>query len=195
MKSSRHLPITLFLSLVLASCGAPSPLLKATGETATVQLQTGKEYTVEILAVQDSTLLCLADASAVGGSATPPYREVARIPASSIASIRVSGFRNNNWYIGVLVFQVLPAVGLGVAAASANADVATVTGAALMPALLTTMMFVGSGVPTPTFEPPFTKESFHELRTYARFAGDLSSSELAQLLQSHHQQDLGELKE
>ena len=56
-------------------------------------------------------------------------------------------------------------------------------------------VLLGSGVENPTFQPPFTSESLFTLKTYARYPGDLSPSQLDQLVKSYHQQHLEELKE
>ena len=107
------------------------------------------------------------------------------MPARSIASIEVSGFRNDNWWIGVVLFQVLPAIGLGVAASSAHADAAAVVGVALIPAVLTSVLYAASGLPTPEFRDPITAEALMELRKYARFAGTLTEAQTEELLRAH----------
>jgi hypothetical protein len=149
-----------------------------TGEMATVRLHDETKKSVELLAVEDSSILCFFasdDKSLQGG-------HVAEIPASSISSIEVSGFRNDNWVVAVVVFQVLPAVGLTAAAASVDADAGAILAISMIPAALTTIAFAASGVPTPRFEAPFSDTELSELRKYARFGGKLSLLQKEELL-------------
>jgi hypothetical protein len=179
MKTRTRIVILTAISALQISCGSVGPVVTMTGETATVRLHDGTSQSVEILAVEDSSILCLP----APGDKSRATSGVTEIPAGSISQIEVSGFRNNNWWVGVLVFEVLPAAGFAVAAGSANVeDPGAVFLAALMPAALTTFLYAVTGVPTPTFEDPVTSEKLLELRKYARYGGKLTSSQKEQLL-------------
>lgn len=143
----------------------------------------------ELLAVEDSAILCLAGDQGPVGPGTTNVGVVRRIPVDSISLIEVSGFRNDKWWIGVVVFQVLPAIGLGVAASSADAESGTVVAVALVPAVLTTLLYATSGLPTPEFQDPITRESLMELRKYARFAGTLTPAQTEEMLRKNSLED------
>ncbi len=168
--------LALFSALEL-SCSV-GPLATMTGETASIRLQHGASETVEIIAVEDSSILCLP----ASPNKLRTTSRVKEISTDSIARIEVSGFRNSNWWVGVVVFEVLPAAGLAAAAASANADAGEVFAVTLIPAAFTTLLYAVSGVPTPTFEEPLSTEKLLELRKYARFGGKLTASQKEELL-------------
>jgi hypothetical protein len=178
MKFRIVIAIFVAFSTLQISCGSVGPIVTMTGETATVRLHDGTEESVELLAVEDSSIICLLPQ---GTAATGP-RRVVEIPGGSISRVEVSGFRNDKWWVGVVVFEVLPAVGLTVAAGAANADAGATFAVSMIPAMLTTILYAASGVPTPTFEDPLSAEKLGELRKYARFAGRLTSSQKDQLL-------------
>ena len=174
-----------FIAILQPACGPSGSIVTVTGESVTVQLHGGSREEAELLAVEDSAILCLVrDRNLAPGSAAGAG-VVKRIPAHSIAAIEVSGFRNNNWWIGVVLFQVLPAIGLGVAASSAGAESGAVFAVALIPAAFTTILYAATGLPTPEFRDPITGQSLDELRKYARFAGTLTEAQTEELLRVH----------
>ena len=176
------------IAIMQPACGPSSSIVTMTGESVTVQLHGGIREEAELLAVEDSAILCLVhDRSLEAGSAAGAG-VVKRMPARSIASIEVSGFRNDNWWIGVVLFQVLPAIGLGVAASSADAESGAVVAVALIPAVFTTILYAASGLPTPAFRDPITSQSLVELRKYARFAGTLTEAQTEELLRAHNRE-------
>ena len=175
----------LVIAIVQPACGSFGSIVTMTGESVAVQLQDGGREEAELLAVEDSAILCLVHDRSPGAGSAAGADVVKRIPAHSIAAIEVSGFRNDHWWIGVALFQVLPAIGLGVAASSADADAAAIVGVALIPAVLTTVLYAASGLPTPEFRDPITAEALMELRKYARFAGTLTEAQTEELLRAH----------
>jgi len=175
----------LVFAILQPACGSFGSIVTMTGESVAVQLQDGGREEAELLAVEDSAILCLVHDRSPGAGSAVGAGVVKRIPAQSIAAIEVSGFRNDHWWIGVALFQVLPAIGLGVAASSADADAAAVVGVALIPAFLTTVLYAATGLPTPEFRDPITAEALMELRKYARFAGTLTEAQTEELLRAH----------
>ena len=181
--------LVMILSLFQTSCGSVGPIVTMTGETATVRLHDGSEQVVELLAVEDSAILCLAHDKALPVGGSVPAGRVKRFSAASISFIEVSGFRNDNWWIGVVCFQLLPAAGLGVAAASVDAEGGAVFLVCSIPAILTAFLYGISGLPTPIFTDPISRESLIELRKYARFGGTLTPPQKEKLLRMHGQED------
>ena len=175
----------LVFAILQPACGSFGSIVTMTGESVTVQLQGGGREEAELLAVEDSAILCLVHDRSPGAGSAAGAGVVKRIPAQSIAAIEVSGFRNDHWWIGVVLFQVLPAIGLGAAASSADADAAAVVGVALIPAVRTTVLYAATGLPTPEFRDPITAEALMELRKYARFAGTLTEAQTDELLRAH----------
>jgi hypothetical protein len=175
----------LVFAILQPACGSFGSIVTMTGESVTVQLHGGSREEAELLAVEDSAILCLVHDRSPGAGSAAGAGVVKRIPVQSIAAIEVSGFRNDNWWIGVALFQVLPAIGLGVAASSADADAAAIVGVALIPAVLTTVLYAASGLPTPEFRDPISAEALMELRKYARFAGTLTEAQTEELLRVH----------
>lgn len=174
------------IAILQLACGPSGSIVTMTGESVMVQLHGGSREEGELLAVEDSAILCLVHDPGLDARSAPGAGVVKRIPVRSIAAVEVSGFRNDNWWIGVAVFQVLPAIGLGVAASSADADAGAVVAVALVPAVFTTIFFAASGLPTPEFRDPITSKSLMELRKYARFAGTLTEAQTEELLRAHH---------
>ncbi len=170
------------IAILQPACGPSGSIVTMTGESVTVQLHGGNREEAELLAVEDSAILCLVHDRSLEARSAAGAGVVKRIPARSIAAIEVSGFRNDNWWIGVVLFQVLPSIGLGVAASSADADAGVVVGVALIPAFFTTVLFAASGLPTPEFRDPITSQSLDELRKYARFGGTLTEAQTEELL-------------
>ncbi len=178
MRLRTWIALLVVFSLLQISCGSVGPVATMTGEMATVRLHDKTRKSVELLAVEDSSILCFF----ASDDESPEGGRVEEIPVRSISSIEVSGFRNDNWVVGVVLFQVLPAVGLTAAAASADADAGAILAISLIPAALTTIAFAASGVPTPRFEAPISDTELSELRKYARFGGKLSSVQKAEML-------------
>lgn len=190
MRFPLQVSIVATLSLLHTSCGPTGQMVTMTGETATIILHNGSKEIVELLAVEDSAVLCLAQDKAFAADASSAAGRVRIFPVGSISLIEVSGFRNNNWWMGIVFFQLLPAAGLGVAAASVDADAGAVFLVASIPALFTAFLYGISGLPTPTFRDPITNESLAELRKYARFGATLTPPQREQLLRTHGQEGM-----
>ena len=84
-----------------------------------------------------------------------------------------------------MLLQVLPAIGLGVAASSADAESGAIVPSTLIPAAFTTILYAATGLPTPEFLDPITSKSLDELRKYARFGGTLTEAQTEELLRVH----------
>ena len=180
--------VLLVIAIMQPACGPSGSIVTMTGESVTVQLHGGIREEAELLAVEDSAILCLVHDRSLEARSAAGAGVVKRIPAQSIAAIEVSGFRNDNWWIGVVLFQVLPAIGLGVAASSADAESGAIVAVALIPAVFTTILYAASGLPTPEFRDPITSQSLVELRKYARFGGTLTEAQTEELLRVHQRE-------
>lgn len=187
MSSGMRVSTVVSLLVWQMSCRSTDATITMTGEEATIGFHDGSEQTVEILAIEDSTILCLADGESAAGKASAAPGSVKEFSAASISRITVSGFRNNNWWIGVVGFQVLPAAGLAAAAASVDAEAGAVFAVAMVPAFLTTLFYASSGLPTPEFGHPITDADLVELRKYARFGGRLTPAQKEGLLRAYGQ--------
>ena len=188
MRSGMWVTVVVLLSVWQTSCRSTNATVTMAGEWATIGFRDGSQQIVEILAIEDSAIVCLANGETPPGGASSSAGRVEEFSASSISRIEVSGFRNDNWWIGVAVFEVLPAIGLAVAASSADADAGAVFAVSMIPAVLTTILYATSGLPTPTFEDPITDESLRELRKYARFGGKLTPTQKEELLRAYGQE-------
>jgi hypothetical protein len=178
----------LFFSLVVCACSSQMQLMKGTGESVSVRLLTGSEWNAELVSVLDSGLVCVLDVP-VAPAGLPDWRgRVVVIPAQVIEDIKVTGVRNPNWPIGILLYQVLPAIGLGIAAASVNGENALpVTSAALVPAALSAIMLSATGLSSPAYRGPLGPRDLADIRRYARFAGTLSEEQMQSLLHTYGQ--------
>ncbi len=182
MKPRMILSLLVVISLFELSCGSVGPIMTTTGERATIQLRDQSEQSVELIAIGDSSIICSA-ASSQGTSISVRTQE---IHLENIAQITVSGFRNDKWWIGVVCTEVIPAAGIAIAASSAgSSDVGAVFAVSLIPAVITTILYATSGVPTPAFTSPLSSKDLDELRKYARFGGKLTATQTAQLLEAN----------
>ncbi len=185
MRTGVCIVVSTILSMVHSTCSPSAQIMTMTGESATISFRNGEVHDVELLAVEDTSILCLMPEIPLRSGGFPGGSRVQEFPANSISEIRVSGIRNDRWYVGVLAFQVLPAVGLTVAAGSVDADAGAVFGVSMIPAVLTTLFYLGSGVPTPTFQDPISNVDLVQLRAYARFAGKLTPDQKDELQRAY----------
>ena len=90
----------------LAACAPQHILLDPKGDTASIQLSEYRRIRGELLAVTDSTLyLVLA-------------RRVVEIDRNDIRSVQIEDYENRNWVTPLLALEVVPAIVLGLTAAS-----------------------------------------------------------------------------
>jgi hypothetical protein len=56
------------------------------------------------------------------------------------------------------------------------------------------LLFLTSGLPTPTYDGALSDKDLLEMRKYARFAGEFSPEQIEQLLRSYDQKEIVVLK-
>ena len=110
--------------------------LDAGGDSLSFDLGTSRRRG-ELLAVTDTSFLLVA-----GGRVVEADRQ-------EVLSVKVEGYENRDWAPNLLLFEVLPAILLGVAAASVDADPLPVVIVFSIPTLLNLMFFEGGGEAPP----------------------------------------------
>lgn len=154
-------------SFIFLSCGSEKAVLQPEGSSAEIYLSEGKAQIVELLAMQDSTLVCAADT-------------LLQLPLSSIRSLRLKIYESRGWIAPVLLFQALPSsllAGLGQRNSIFKSEYGLlglgVTG-------LTWAAFEFSG-PRVSFQQPWIKEDVEQLRLHMRYPQGLNDEQIAAL--------------
>lgn len=171
--------------LSLLSCGSRSTLkglVSEKGDTAVVELQSGK-LKGELLAIGDSLLYVIPHGD---NPETPSHLRgrVVGIDPAGVRSIRIEGYSDKMWIAGVIGFEVIPAILMGIAAASVDGDTQgglTVAGILMVPAAVTAAIFAAATPKTPGAAEPLTIPKLESLRKYARYSQGLSQDQLAHL--------------
>lgn len=196
MKSLSVILPALSATVMLLGCGGSPTMMRETGEELSLTLRTGEKVQAELICVQlpDSALLCAVPQLLPDHNPKAKRPGIARIHTTAIKSLTVNGFRNTQWPIGVLLGEVLPAVGLAGAAASIHGDAGTILLVSLIPAGLSAIFFAASGLHDPYYESGPTTENLSDMRKYARFGDTLSTDQVSRLLRSYQQESLMELR-
>jgi hypothetical protein len=183
MKSPAHHACVFLTSAFLLGCGVSEYTLKPTGDMIKVTTAEKAEIAGELLAVRDSTILVLRDDTAT----KQPKLEskLLRLKTADLRKIEVNGYSDRSWAKYVLIFEGVPTVLITAAAASYYDDSSQAAPWFFAGALLTGLNYLLFELSTPSppgAEQPFTNEKLNEMRKYARFPIDMTTSELDSLL-------------
>ena len=151
-------------ALMLLSCGSPQILLQPEGSSAEVYLRDGKIQTAELLAFQDSVVLCATDS-------------LLEIPLANVRSVRLKIDESRGWVLQV-IFSQGPLVILG--ATLGNMQIGAI---ALGICALTWASFEISG-PRVRFDKPWRQEDIEALRLHMRYPQRLTDDQIVNLRRS-----------
>jgi hypothetical protein len=173
--------IALFTALFVVGCGTRDVILRASGETASVNLNQGGAITGELIALTDSTLFVT----------NPTVHE---IPLSSISSVNVDLGTSREWVTNVVIFEGIPSV-LGIAVGNVwiSGDRMSYVGARSTFQTLGIIGMVGTALtvlafeltePQTTFLSPFANDQRETMRHYFRYPFGLPAEQLKLLRES-----------
>lgn len=180
--------VFIFALLFFTACASQNTLsVKATGDTAEiVMMRNNAKFIVELLAVQDNSLLFNHSTS---------NEKIVSANLDDLQRITIKGYTNRKWIIPLVLFEVVPAVLLGVAASQAGVDnPGGVFLISLIPAMINYFVFEISTPNQPKFNNPFSTSDLRTLKKYARFPQGLTPDQLDQLLRINNQTRIRQLK-
>jgi hypothetical protein len=149
----------------MIACGSSREVvLKSKGSRADVYLIDSKVRNVELLALQDSVLLCAADT-------------LLEIPIASVKSLRLK-IASHDWIAAVIGWQVIPTV-LWFATVKGS-DANKIGDIAIGVTALTCALLEFSG-PRLTFDQPWLANDVETLRLYMRYPQGLTNEQIALL--------------
>ncbi len=178
-------PVMIIVLTLIVGCGQSSYTLRAGGDAAIMMTKDGKEWTGEILCMQDSSVYFL---NAEGRS------KVFRVQVGAIQEIRIEGYVNRGWVTPLILFQVLPTVLMTVAASTVDISPAAPLAIFGLPTLLTFALFEASTPDPPQSTEPFGPESIGPLQKYARFPQGLTAEQFKRLLTFYGQSEPDDIK-
>jgi len=153
----------------LLSCSTTGRGLRPEGDIVQVRLSSGEVCTGELLLVRDSTVVLRG-------------REARTLSFGEVRDVTVRGYQNHIWQPMVLLFEVAPAIVLGMVASGGYADAWGVAAIALIPAVVNSIAFATSTPAPPWVEGPLTPALADSLRKYARFPLGLEEDRLKRFL-------------
>ena len=154
--------------------------LSPEGQEIRADLKSGQSVKGELLSFQEGVFYILDKSEGPG--------RIARISGADVASVRIKGFRNLKWIPFVVGLEVVPAaVLIGTYMGESNGDVDPEMLLALLPAVLTTLIFAATR----------SEESFEEvligpdisIRKHARFPNGLTPDQIDELLRQSGQKE------
>lgn len=185
----------LLIVLLLAGC-TPTAILDVDEEGDEAVLSTPQgSLQGELIAVTDSSLYVVISGGVVPFS-TPILGRLVRVDAASISSIEIKGYSDKSWIGGVIAFEVVPALLMGIAAAQVDdGQGLEVTAVLMIPAALTALIFGVVTPPAPGAEAPWPDDALQELSKYARYPQGPSPDIMDALLESLQQPEVIEFSE
>jgi len=165
-------------SLLLHSCSTVNLTPKPSGDMAIIKTKTGKTYEGEFLFTKENNIYLFLKKS-LDKNRSSPSKIIAKASISEIKSFKIEGYSNKKWIKSVLLFEVIPAVLLTIAASSVDSEN---FGSALaifsLPAIITTSLYLISS-PSPLHLTE--REVLYKLKEfskYARFPQGLNDDQL-----------------
>lgn len=180
MKIRNYIIILAFVS-VLYSCQASEYVPSPNGDNAELTLKGNRILNGELLAVTDTMIFIVKDKSILG------------IESRSLKQIYFKKYKDNTWITGVALMEVLPALTLTLLVGSHEGDMATTFAVTLIPAVLSTTLFLTSA-PKTTYDGIADKSETDELRKFARYPGGVTQRQLNELLEFYGQDGVIYLK-
>ena len=194
MKTHIILSIICIIGLItFMSCASQTLLLNPTGDTASVTLLNQTVHIGELLAINDTTIyIKIISNDYISTTTTAINPRIASISIGSIKSIEIKGYSNTQWKTGLILFEVIPSILMGIAAHSYSDDnnPFLIAGVLSIPTLLNLALFKYSTPEPPRLDHPIESTHLEKLKKYARFPQGLSMPQLKQLLSINKQSNL-----
>jgi hypothetical protein len=167
----------IMLILLFESCAPEIRYLLPTGDDIEVQLTDSNLIRGELLMVTDSAIFVVVAPPPKYSSGNAVY-ELNVIPVPQIKKLTIKGYSNRKWRTSIVAFELVPAILLGLAAASADAEnPMAVTGIVSIPTIFS-LALLSAGTPAePGVYPPITRDQLNGIRKYAHFPQELTAGE------------------
>jgi hypothetical protein len=163
--------------LFFNGCAPNIKYLSPKGDDTEVRLTDNTLIKGELLMVSDSTI-CVVVGPPIKSITKNAKYELHIVPVQRIQQVKIKGYSNKKWVGSVVAFQLVPALLLGLSAASADADAMAVIGISSVPTLFS-LGLLAAGTPSdPGIKYPITSDQLNEIRKYAHFPQGLTVNEL-----------------
>lgn len=177
MKKLLILILIAISSFLLQSCSLVNLTPKPSGDMATIKTKTGKTYKGEFLFTKENNIYLFLGKS-LDDNRFSTSKIIAKANISEITSFKIEGYSNKKWILSVVLFEVVPAALLTIAASIAEADVGGVLAISSIPAILTTSLYLGSTPASPHLTERDMLYKLKEFSKYARFPQGLNDDQL-----------------
>lgn len=162
---------------LLSSCAPSGYMASPNGDIAEITLLNDRVIKAELLTVTETKLIFEKD------------RNIIAIKNNRIKKLYFGRYTDNSWITGVAFMEVLPAVVFTALASGYEINTGTTLAITLIPAVLSTTLFITSA-PKTTYD-NFTKVSeVYELKKFARYPGGVTERQLNELLKFNGQDSL-----
>lgn len=173
--------ITLVSTLALWGCVSSSSIVNYKGDKVDIELK-NYSYSAELISVQDEELIVDYE------------KKIASVKFKNIKSISAQPY-DLTAKSSISYFQVIPAVILGITAASQLGSSAVLVVPILMiPGLITYLIYDANTPEALIWDNSMPMTSLNEFRLYARVPDPLSDEQLSELLKLYDQDKIVELK-
>lgn len=158
------------LICLLPSCTPSGYMPSPYGDIAEISLQRDRVFSGELLTVTDSVIYVLNN------------KNIFAIKNNKMKEVYFKKYKDDNsWLVGVLLGEVLPAVAISIVAGAYSEGFGPVLAVSLIPAIVSTSLFVLSS-PKTTYDDLQKRQGIFELNKYARYPGGLTDRQLKDLL-------------
>lgn len=173
-----------FISLIVIinSCSSGKYVVSENGDKAEVTRKDGYKFVSEIVCIHDTAIIF----STISENRLH-VQQLFYEPIDKIKSITIQGYGGSGWIGSVLVFQVLPAALLTVAATSVDSDNAGVGLIFAIPAVITAILFATSEGETPQWNNELPISEIENLKKYSRYPEGMNQEVLSKLLKKYNQ--------
>lgn len=172
--------------LLYDSCAPKIRYLSPMGDNIEIHLADNNLIRGELLMVSDSEIFVVVAPHLICTPENAVY-ELHIVPVHQIQKLTIKGYSNREWRANIVIFELIPAILLGLAAASADLEnPMAVTGMASIPTLFSFALLAGGTPPEPGADYPITNDQLNGIRKYAHFPYELEINELERYLSLHN---------
>lgn len=177
MITVKYIKYIIFLSMlcIVSSCASSGYIPSPYGDNAELILNGNKVLNAELLSVTDTMIFVVNSNNIIG------------IRNKNLKSVYFKKYKDDSWIIGVGLMEVLPAIAISLVASAMDADFGSVFAITIIPAAISTSLFLVS-TPKTTYDDFKDVKDVFSLKKFSRYPGGITEKQMKDLLTFYNQE-------